>query len=454
MHEGDDRMPEPHLAPPLLTAVPSLSINRSASSPSPRSRMDVVRRIVADGGPSMFVQPQFSLSRLEVAGYEALARFAPYAEGLPGDPEPWFRSAHDAGLGAELEAAAVAAALRLPSRPPGTTLAVNLSPSVLGSPALTAVLPDDLSGVEIELTEHEAVSDTDRVGRELDALRERGARLAIDDVGAAYSGLRRIMELAPDTLKLDRHLVTGVAGNSARAALISAVVDFADHIGATVCAEGVESIQDLLTLADLDVAFAQGSITGSPAAEFLATDSSVVLACRDSLARVLVRSSPRPQFEMPGSLAPLEDLLTRLADVRTLNGLASLVASCSTVLGCDRAVLSYLRDGGTAVQAIVPDTHAGEGAVFPLDAYPLTRRCLERGEIVPVYDQPHSDPAEVALLERLGMQSTLLVPVTSQGEPIGLLEAYLADDAPWSRRQVRFARLLASVLGPVLALLR
>lgn len=448
-------MPEPHLAlPTLQTATPSVSVSRSASSPSPRSRMEVVRQIVADGGPRMFVQPQFSLSRLEVAGYEALARFAPYAEGQPGDPEPWFRSAHDGGMGAELEAAAVAAALRLPSRPPGTTLAVNLSPSVLGSPALIAVLPDDLSGVEIELTEHEAVADTDRVGRELDALRERGARLAIDDVGAAYSGLRRIMELAPDTLKLDRHLVTGVAGNSARAALISAVVDFADHIGATVCAEGVESIQDLLALADLDVAFAQGSITGSPAADFLVTDSSVVLECRASLARVLARGGARPQLEIPGSLAPLEDLLTRLADVRSLTDLAALVDGCTTVLGCDRAVLSYLRDDGAAVQAIVSDPHFGEVLAYRLEAYPLTRRCLERGEIVPVYNQPHSDPAEVALLERLGMQSTLLVPVTSQGEPVGLLEAYLADDTPWSRRQVRFARLLASVLGPVLALLR
>jgi EAL domain-containing protein (putative c-di-GMP-specific phosphodiesterase class I) len=419
------------------------------------SRGDAVRRVVADGGPNMVVQPQFSLSRLEVAGYEALARFAPYSDGqTSGDPEPWFRSAHDIGLGAELEAAAVAAALRLPSRPAGTTLAVNLSPSVLGSEALQAVLPEDLSGVEVELTEHEAVVDTDRVGRELDALRKRGARLAIDDVGAAYSGLRRIMELAPDTLKLDRHLVTGVAGNTARAALISAVVDFAEHIGATVCAEGVESIQDLLTLADLDVAFAQGSITGAPSTEFLDTDSSVVVACRASLTRVLSREGPRPQFEMPGSLAPLEDLIGRLADVRSLPDLARLVDECTTVLGCDRTGLSYLLDDGTAVRAIGSGPRSGCGEPYRLDDYPLTRRCLELGEIIPVYATPNSDPAQRALLDRLGMQSTLLVPVTSRGEPVGLLEAYLADQAPWSRRQLRFVRLFASVLGPTLALLR
>jgi GAF domain-containing protein len=57
----------------------------------------------------------------------------------------------------------------------------------------------------------------------------------------------------------------------------------------------------------------------------------------------------------------------------------------------------------------------------------------------------------VAVLQGVGMASTLLVPVTSQGEPIGLLETYLSTDTPWSRRQVRYARLLASVLGPVLA---
>ena len=127
---------------------------------------------------------------------------------------------------------------RRDDRPAGTTLAINLSPGVLASPAVAAVLPDDLSGIEIELTEHEWAPGTGRLRRQLDLLRERGARIAIDDVGVAHSGLRRVMELAPDRIKLDRHLVQGVSTSTVKAALIRAVVDFAEHIGASVCAEG------------------------------------------------------------------------------------------------------------------------------------------------------------------------------------------------------------------------
>lgn len=443
-------MPDPRYVATAGEPGPTVALGRPPTF-SVRSRGEIVQEVIRNGGPRMVVQPQFSLSRLEVSGYEALARFAPRPE-VPGDdPEQWFRQAHELGTGPELEAAAVAAALALPDRPKGTVLAVNLSPSVLGSPALAEILPRDLTGIEIELTEHEAVLDTERVGRELDALRRRGARIAVDDVGAAHSGLRRIMELAPDTLKLDRHLVGGVAGNSARAALVNAVVEFATHIGATVCAEGVETLPDLLTLADLDVASAQGSVTGDPADTFTTTDPAVVVACRESLARVLNRSRPRGTPELPGSLAPLEDLCSRFADARTPENLATLVHASATVLGCDHVSLSFLRDGSSAVQSIADREWYGRTGIYRLDDYPVTRRCLERGEIIPVYAHPTHDPAEVDLLRRLGMSSTLLVPVTSQGRPVGLLEAYLADDVPWSRRQVRFARLLASVLGPVLA---
>ena len=119
-----------------------------------------VRAVLERGGPSVVFQPQLSLSRLAVAGYEALARFPqPPHRG----PDQWFALAREVGLGAELEASALRQALRqLGHRPAGTTLAVNVSPSVLGSAELDRVLPDDLRGIELELTEHEHVGDVDR----------------------------------------------------------------------------------------------------------------------------------------------------------------------------------------------------------------------------------------------------------------------------------------------------
>ena len=47
-------------------------------------------------------------------------------------------------------------------------------------------------------------------------LRERGARIAVDDVGEGYAGLQRVMAMSPDLLKLDRSLVTGVEAEPAK----------------------------------------------------------------------------------------------------------------------------------------------------------------------------------------------------------------------------------------------
>jgi EAL domain-containing protein (putative c-di-GMP-specific phosphodiesterase class I) len=420
--------------------------------------LGAIRGLLASGGPVMHYQPQFSLTKLEICGYEALARFpAPWER-----CEPWFAKAQELGLGACLETAAVANALRGGvGRPEGTLLAVNVSPSVLGHPSLEAVLPADLHGFELELTEHEALVDPEDLLRQLDALRERGARIAVDDVGAGHSGLNRIMQLRPDSLKLDRHLVVGVSSDSAKAALIRAVVEFAEHLGATVCAEGVETVADLLTLADLDVSMAQGWLIGRGDSVFAAIDPYVAEVCQRSLKQVLSfpsRTSADGRFRPAVSL---EDLLGQLADVSALDDLAALVHRAAVVLGCSQMTLSFLndrdgndRDGNDqhgAVQAVSGSTvWQCNGRPFQLDAYPLTRQCQQDRSVIPVYDIPGQCEAERAVLQELGHHSVLLVPVTSRNRAVGLLECYLHERTPWSRRQIRAARLLASVLGPVL----
>ena len=59
---------------------------------------------------------------------------------------------------------------------------------------------------------------------------------------------------------------------------------FAREIGADVCAEGIESIADLVALADLDVAIGQGYIVGRPAEQFTHPQVVAVKALRDATA--------------------------------------------------------------------------------------------------------------------------------------------------------------------------
>jgi EAL domain-containing protein (putative c-di-GMP-specific phosphodiesterase class I) len=434
-----------------------------------------VRQIMADGGPQVVYQPQLSLSRLVVDGYEALARF-------PDSPfrgtELWFTRARELGLGAALEASALKRAMsRRNERPTGTILAVNLSPAVLASPAVAAALPDDLTGIEIELTEHEWAPGGVRLRRQLDLLRERGARVAIDDVGVAHSGLRRVMDLAPDRIKLDKHLVQGVAGSTAKTALIRAVVDFAEHIAAAVVAEGVENLDDLEALAELDVGYAQGWTIGLPEPDFHGADPLAIASGRDSLSRMLVgrqrrtarsrvvRTAPETPaggtHERPAegtSVAPydatadVEELLVQLTRVTSLAELGALAGTCAGVLGGDSLQISVLTNEGSAIQSVQSPIAIGPGEVFTLADYPITRRCLETRAVIPIYLGSDGDDAEWQVLAQLGFKAALLVPVISRDRVIGLLECYRRCTAPWSRRQIRSARTVAAMLGPVLDL--
>ncbi len=408
------------------------------------ARLALVQDVLAGGGPDVEFQPLLSLTRLEVAGYEALARFPAPAPGerrraaRPGDTEQWLAVGRAVGLGPQVEAAAVARALRLGAdRPPGTLLSVNLSPSSLGAAEVEAALPDDLTGLEVELTENEAVDDLADLRGRLGALRERGALVAVDDVGAGYAGLRRVMDIAPDTVKLDRHLVDGVAGNDARTALVRAVVHLADHIGARVCAEGVETAADLVALAELDVARAQGFFVGRPAAVPGGVAAEAVEACHRSLQR-LFTASPRQ-----GDVASLPDLLARLTDVGTLADLASLAAAAAPLLGCAEVVLGGCSREHDELAPIAPA--AGPASVLRLAADPSVRSRLHAGTVVPVFDD-----AALAATGPPAPRAALLVPVRSRGVGVGVLVCTLAAPVPWTRQQISGARLLATVLGPVL----
>jgi len=206
-------------------------------------------------------QPLVALDTGDVCGYEALTRFPT----VDGGPDRWFAQARRCGLGGPLEATAVASALAWRDRPAGCFVTVNLSPSGLLADDVLHVLPEDLTDVVVELTEHEAADAPELAGR-LDELRRRGARIAVDDAGAGHAGLQQLMRVRPDIIKLDRALVDGVAGDPARAALIECFVAFARRTGAEICAEGIESLEDLRALAVLDVHYGQGYGLGRPAA--------------------------------------------------------------------------------------------------------------------------------------------------------------------------------------------
>jgi diguanylate cyclase (GGDEF)-like protein len=223
-------------------------------------------------------QPIVSLTSGEPVGYEALARFA----GKPGlPPSWWFSQAHRFGLGAPLEADTLRLALAAPGRPEGSFLSINLSPSALAAQEVQEQLPADLSGLIIEITEEERVHDVEALQRDLDSLRSRGARVAVDDAGEGYAGLQQVMQMRADVIKLDRALVADVPNDPAKIALIGSLVHFARSTGASICAEGVETLDELRVLIHLGVATGQGWALARPGDPWPRVNTEAARLCRE-----------------------------------------------------------------------------------------------------------------------------------------------------------------------------
>jgi EAL domain-containing protein (putative c-di-GMP-specific phosphodiesterase class I) len=250
----------------LADAAELITASLGPTSTAQRRRHEVLERLESlrhTGGPVIVVQPIVDLRTGAVAGVEALSRFP---ADLGGSPLQWFLDAAAVGQTVPLEmmalrnAAAVIGDL-------GGFVSVNLSPTAVMTPGVLTVLATlPLERIVLELTEHEQVDDLTEVAEALAALRTRGLRIAIDDVGAGYASLTRVAYLRPDILKLDITLVRDIDRDTVRQALARAVMTFAEGSHAQVVAEGIETAAELSTLRELGAHFGQGWILSRPVA--------------------------------------------------------------------------------------------------------------------------------------------------------------------------------------------
>ncbi|HZD16716.1 MAG TPA: EAL domain-containing protein [Actinomycetota bacterium] len=231
---------------------------------SRRERIQRISAAIEGEDRSLAFQPIVELEGSARVGVEALARFT----GEPTWSVPrWFAEAADAGLAVELELACIRDALSLLARlPGGTYLSVNASHVTAGSTGLLALLdPVDTSRVVVEITEHERVEDYERLTTALMRLRERGARVAVDDAGAGFASLRHLLLIDPEIIKLDVSLTQGIDTDPRKRALAAALTSFAEEMTKIVVAEGVETSPERRALLDLGVSYGQGYFLGRPA---------------------------------------------------------------------------------------------------------------------------------------------------------------------------------------------
>jgi EAL domain-containing protein (putative c-di-GMP-specific phosphodiesterase class I) len=411
-------------------------------------RHEVLEIIAAPGGITPVFQPLVALATGQVSGFEALTRFRQPPKRFP---DEWFNLAARVGMGPALEAAAIKAALAVTGRPPGTYLSLNLSPSTLTAPEVQAVLPDDLTGLVIEVTEHELATDDAALAADLAVLRARGARVAVDDAGAGYAGLQQLMRVAPDLIKLDRSLVQNIHEDAAKQALVDSFVRFGRRTGAQVVAEGIETEEELRVLADLDVNYGQGYFLAKPGPPWAAVSPwvSEKLLRRSLGAQLSVEDISKLPIGSDQRLAAVSAQIARAASVTDLEALTSVIAD---ELGADEMiVLSRSYDG--SLSALSQRPWLPSGGRLDMAHFPAFEGALRSGEpdqiLVDRGSGTTTGIGELALLSNSGYGSMLVVPIG----PDGMLQAFAREQRPWSRAQTNRALVLAYQLAPVLSAL-
>lgn len=147
---------------------------------------------------------------------------------------------------------------------------INVLPQTIMSPGwldfILKILAQhniDKRDVVIEIVESEKTN-PEVLARNCDAIRMHGLRIALDDMGSGFNGLRILAEVRADFIKIDRAIVHEAQGSRVRTVLLEAIISMAQRLGCTIIAEGLERVEDITYCQDLGLHYAQGHYFAHP----------------------------------------------------------------------------------------------------------------------------------------------------------------------------------------------
>jgi EAL domain-containing protein (putative c-di-GMP-specific phosphodiesterase class I) len=216
----------------------------------------------------MAFQPIVNASNGALFGVEALLRSSE-----PSFPNPGalLDAATELGqlplLGRKVRALSSAA---ITSRNDEVALFVNLHPEDLQDVDLVDVsspLSMIAKRVILEVTERASLESSPKLSERIARLRQMGFRLAVDDIGAGYSGLTSFTELTPEVVKIDMSLVRDVHKSALKQRTIGALCRLCREVGTLVVGEGVETLEERDALVALGCDLLQGYLIARPKRE-------------------------------------------------------------------------------------------------------------------------------------------------------------------------------------------
>jgi EAL domain-containing protein (putative c-di-GMP-specific phosphodiesterase class I)/GGDEF domain-containing protein/CBS domain-containing protein len=219
-------------------------------------------------------QPIVSVNQRQIVGYEALIR-GPSDSPLH-SPSNLFDMAERHDLYTPLEFVCREIAIRRFAQMniPGK-LFINVSPSILLESGFKSgetlkfikAYGLDPHAIIIELTEHQPTDDYQIMREAVEHYRCMGFEIALDDLGAGYSGLRLWAELKPEYVKIDKHFVQGLHEDRVKLNFVRSIQNMAATMDCKVIAEGIETAEEYQAIFKIGITHAQGFYFARPLAQ-------------------------------------------------------------------------------------------------------------------------------------------------------------------------------------------
>ncbi len=229
---------------------------------------DDLRDALAKNEIWLAYQPVVDAKTNIVTGFEALIRWNHPERGAI-SPALFIPIAEEANLIGDLGEWALNKACEQAAKWPGKMkVAVNVSPIQFANDLLPKVVESALSAsglpahlLELEITEGVFLQETADTDSMFKALKKIGVRLALDDFGTGYSSLGYLKTAPFDKIKIDQSFVRGATEPESRnGAIIAAIVALAQALDMETTAEGIESLDQLDLIRELNVSHVQGYV--------------------------------------------------------------------------------------------------------------------------------------------------------------------------------------------------
>ncbi len=230
-----------------------------------------LRDALADDQLELYYHPIYCIASSRITGYEALIRWHDPHRGLI-HPAEFVSVAEEAGLIIPIGAWVLQKACAdMAEQPEALRVAVNLSPVQFRDPELVTIVKTALekSGLapqrlEIEITETTLMQTDALIVRQIKELRALGVGIAMDDFGTGYSSLSCLKDHPIDRIKIDRSFIARLGEDKCSDAFIKAITSLSSALGMQTVAEGVETEEQLKTLAASGCSEAQGFYFSQP----------------------------------------------------------------------------------------------------------------------------------------------------------------------------------------------